>query len=114
MKTTDDLDELFYWVDENDRELGKITRREAHSGSFKIQRAIWVMVFNGQGKLFLQKRSLTKDLKPGVWSLSACGHVTYGQTYDEAAIREFEEELGVNAPKLDFVNKFLFKGELES
>lgn len=111
MKTTDNQKELFYWVDENDQELGAITRREAHNGSFKIHRGVWVMVFNKRGELFLHKRSSTKDSDPGKWSLSVGGHVTYGQTYEVAAKREFTEELGVAAPQLEFLEKYLFIGK---
>lgn len=111
MKTTDNQDELFYWVNEEDQVLGSITRRQAHSSSFKIHRGVWVLVYNNKGELFLQKRSLIKDSNPGMWSLSVGGHVTWGQSYKEAALREFQEELGVSPPitflkKIHFVSSF--------
>ena len=114
MNTTDDQQELFYWVDEQDRVLGSITRAEAHGGSFKIHRGIWVMVFNRNGELFLQKRSLSKDLHAGLWSISVGGHVTYDQTYEEAARREFVEELGIKASPLKLLGKFRFSGKKET
>lgn len=114
VQTTDNQSELFTWVDENDWVLGSINRGEAHSGSFKIHRGVWVMVFNDRGEMFLQKRSLTKDNNPGVWSISVGGHVTFGQAYEEAARREFFEELGVAAPILTFLHKFRFLGKQET
>lgn len=114
MKTTDDQNELFYWVDENDTVIGSMTRREAHSGSFKIHRGVWVLVFNEKGELFLQKRSRTKDVYPGFWDLSVGGHVRFGQTYVEAAKREFREELGVESNKLLPLYKFKYSGKNES
>lgn len=114
MKTTDNQEELFYWVDEHDRVLGKITRREAHSGSLKIHRGVWVLVFNHKDELFLQKRSLTKDNNPGVWSLSIGGHVTYGQTYEDAVKRESREELGVTIYPFSPLNKYRFVGGKET
>ena len=114
MYTTDNQGELFYWVDEKDQELGCITRREAHSGSLKIHRGVWILVYSGTGELFLQKRSLTKDNNPGLWSLSVGGHATYGQTYKIAAAREMKEELGIDVVKLQFLHKYQFRGKRET
>lgn len=99
-------------MDEEDRELGTITRSVAHDGSRKIHRGVWMLVFNNKGKLFMHKRSLTKDRNPGMWTISAGEHVTKGQTYAEAAARELKEELGVTAP-LKFIKKILFESETE-
>jgi isopentenyldiphosphate isomerase len=44
--------------------------------------------------VFLQKRSMAKDLFPGAWDSSAAGHVGAGEDYDGTARRELEEELG--------------------
>jgi isopentenyl-diphosphate delta-isomerase type 1 len=107
----DDQAELFYWVDENDEVLGSIPRKVAHSDRSKIHRAAGVLVFN-QGKLLLQKRSMHKDTNPGCWSLSASGHLTFGQSYEEAARRELEEELGIKE-EIEFLGKQLFDFEIE-
>jgi 16S rRNA (adenine1518-N6/adenine1519-N6)-dimethyltransferase len=47
--------------------------------------------------MFLQKRSRWKDRHPLLWDSSAAGHVDAGEDYDEAAVRELKEELGVAA-----------------
>jgi isopentenyl-diphosphate delta-isomerase type 1 len=102
----DDPQEMFFWVDEEDNVLGKISREEAHNGSNKIHRTVGVLVFNEENHLLLQQRSLKKDLDPGMWTISAGGHVQYGQSYDNAAKQELLEEIGLKA-KLDFIGKFL-------
>lgn len=112
MKTTDDLNELFVHVDENDQVIGQVVRRKAQHDPRYIHRAVWILVFNDQNALFMQKRSLTKDKLPGFWSLSVGGHVTHGQDYEEAAIREYSEELGENS-KLQKVGKFMFAAPTE-
>ena len=112
MKTTDDLNELFVHVDENDQVLGQVVRRKAQHNPKFIHRGVWVLVFNEQNELFMQKRSLTKDKLPGYWSLSVGGHVTYGQEYEEAAIREFNEELGEKS-KLKYTGKYMFTAPSE-
>ena len=48
-------------------------------------------------EVLLQKRSQDKDAYPGCYDISSAGHVSAGQTYIEAALRELEEELGISA-----------------
>lgn len=102
----DDQSELFYLVDQQDQVLGSVLRGEAHRDREKIHRAVDILVLH-EGKLLLQKRSQHKDTNPGYWSLSASGHVTFGQSYDEAAARELQEELGISLP-ITFLGKQLF------
>jgi isopentenyl-diphosphate delta-isomerase type 1 len=95
MKTTDDQKEMFIVVDNNDNLLGYKTRYECHHDKTIIHRTIGLLVYNSKGEILLQKRSKTKDLNPGMWAIGVGGHVTKGQTYDEAAFREMKEELGI-------------------
>ncbi|MFA5264999.1 MAG: NUDIX domain-containing protein [Opitutaceae bacterium] len=88
-------DELFDVVDESDRVIGQCPRREVHARKLR-HRAVHVMVFNSQGRIFLQKRSLLKDSAPGTWSASCSGHLDAGEDYDAAAIRELREEIGLS------------------
>jgi isopentenyldiphosphate isomerase len=60
-------------------------------------RAVHILVFNQSGLLFMQKRSMKKDLNKGLWDSSAAGHVDSGENYDHCAARELQEELGVSA-----------------
>jgi isopentenyldiphosphate isomerase len=69
-------------------------------------RAAHILVFNSQHELLLQKRTLTRDINPGLWDTSAAGHVGFGESYDECARRELAEELGISAPG-EF--RYLFK-----
>jgi 16S rRNA (adenine1518-N6/adenine1519-N6)-dimethyltransferase len=95
--------ERFDVVDEQDQVLGTASRHEVHSLK-KRHRAVHVFVLNRNGELFLQRRSRWKDVAPGLWDSSAAGHVDCGQSYDETAIRELSEELGIEAP-LQFHSK---------
>lgn len=109
----DDQSELFYHVDENDKVLGSISRAEAHRDKSKIHRSIFVAIFNDQHQILLQKRSQHKDLYPGLWSTSVGGHVTYGQTYRQAAKREMTEELGLSLP-ITRITKAIIKTDRET
>jgi len=91
------MTEYFYVVDEDDNIVGKATREECHSSKRLIHRSVYIFVLNTRNKLFVQKRSTSKDLYPGFYTGSATGHVDYGEDYDEAAKRELKEELGLDA-----------------
>lgn len=89
---------MFDVVDEGDRVIGCRSRREVHRQGLR-HRAVHVLVFNGRGEVFLQKRSLRKDRFPGAWDSSASGHLETGEDYDACAARELREELGWSAPE---------------
>ncbi|MEM3180356.1 MAG: NUDIX domain-containing protein, partial [Candidatus Bathyarchaeia archaeon] len=84
-------------VDEDDNVVGRAPRSECHRSKL-MHRSVYVIVFNDRGEVFLQKRSLKKDLYPGYETCSVSGHVGYGESYEEAARRELIEELGIEAP----------------
>lgn len=87
-------DEVFDVVDEADHVTGQATRREVHERNL-LHRAVHVFVVNRHGELLLQKRSRFKDAHPGVWDSSVAGHLDAGESYEAAAIRELDEEMGV-------------------
>ncbi len=86
-------EELFDIVNINDEVIGQERRSEVHRLGLR-HRAVHVLVFNSNGDLFLQKRSMKKDCHPGVWDSSASGHLNAGEAYDACAVRELAEELG--------------------
>ncbi len=86
--------ELLDVVDENDNVIAVKTRGEIHARGL-MHRAVHILLFNSNGELFLQKRSLTKDEQPGMWDSSAAGHVDSGEGYLDCACRELGEELGI-------------------
>lgn len=90
-------EEIFDIVNERDEVVGQNTRSEVHARGL-LHRAVHVLVFNSRGEIFLQKRSMKKDRQPGVWDSSSSGHVDSGEHYDETAIRELREEIGLNLP----------------
>jgi isopentenyldiphosphate isomerase len=88
-------EEIFDVVNERDEVIDRKPRREVHAQGL-LHRAVHVLVFNSRGEIFLQKRSMKKDRQPGVWDSSCSGHVDSGEAYDETAIRELSEELGLD------------------
>lgn len=86
-------EEFFDVVNERDEVVGRAPRREVHARGLR-HRAVHVLAFDGDGRVFLQKRSMKKDTSPGKWDSSSSGHVDAGEDYDAAAVRELGEELG--------------------
>jgi isopentenyldiphosphate isomerase len=87
-------EEIFDIVNERDEVVGQNLRREVHRLGLK-HRAVHVLVFNARGEVFLQKRSMKKDIAAGKWDSSASGHLDTGEDYDACAVREVREEIGL-------------------
>jgi isopentenyl-diphosphate delta-isomerase type 1 len=87
-------EEIFDVVNERDEVIGQMPRSQVHREGHK-HRAVHVLVFNRRGELFLQKRSMAKDNFPGLWDSSASGHLDSGEDYDQCAVREVWEEIGL-------------------
>ena len=90
-------EEIFDIVDDQDRVIGQMPRSEVHRRK-RLHRAVSIFVFDSRGRLLLQQRSATKDEYPLCYTASASGHVSAGETYEETAPRELEEELGLTTP----------------
>lgn len=107
-------EELFPLVDEQANVIGRATRRECHSGSMLLHPVVHLHVFNKSSELYLQKRSMNKDIQPGRWDTSVGGHVDYGEEIEVALRREAREELGlhdIGLPRLLF--RYVFQSRVE-
>ncbi len=109
----DDKDELFILVDKDDKVLGTATRKECHSNKKLIHRGIYVVISDSKGRILLQKRSMKKDMGPGLWGISVGGHCSPGESYEDTAKREMGEELGIQL-KMKEIGKLLVRDDDES
>ena len=90
-----DREERFCIVDADDCVIGAESREYVHVNNLR-HRAVHVLIFNLKGEVFLQKRSIWKDMHPGRWDSSTSGHVAPGESYEQAAHRELREEIGID------------------
>ena len=89
--------EIFVQVDKDNNVVGPIEKKRAHDGHI-LHRSASILVFNDNSQLLIQLRLKDRDLYPGLYTLSATGHIDWTEAgpenTDKAAIREYEEELG--------------------
>ena len=62
-------------------------------GEYHLGASLWIV--NAAGEVLLQKRALTKRIKPGVWGVPG-GSVLAGETSVQGCLREVAEEIGVH------------------
>lgn len=89
-------EELLQIVDEKTGDLiGKqVTRKEV------IEQRLWcrstnIFVMNSKGQILCHQRSLNKERYPGWWMTHFGGHVSGEESYDDNAIKEVHEEIGI-------------------
>lgn len=93
-------------VNDNDEVVGKASYKEIYENKLQ-HRIVHVLIFNDKGEMLLQLRSKHKSFCSHHWSTPVGGHVQSGERYREAALREFQEELGT-VTKIIFVYKDLY------
>lgn len=89
------MTEYFPVVNPEGEVIAKALRRDCHNGSHILHPVVHLHVFSSQGELYLQRRALHKDLLPGYWDTAVGGHVIYGETIQQALLREVQEEIGI-------------------
>jgi len=92
--------EMLEVIDEEGNVVGMAPRSKCHGDPSLAHRAVHIFVRNPKGDVFLQKRSMSKDIQPGKWDTSVGGHVDPGENYEQAAQRELLEELGIELETL--------------
>jgi isopentenyldiphosphate isomerase len=94
------VSELVDVVDADDRVVGRATRAAMRRDNL-LHRAVYIVVFNSRGELFVHRRTDSKDVYPGLWDVTIGGVVAAGEDYLTAARREIGEEIGVVARALE-------------
>ncbi|KKP35475.1 MAG: NUDIX hydrolase [candidate division TM6 bacterium GW2011_GWF2_32_72] len=120
-------EEILDLVDENDQVIGSAPRSEIYKWAMDLSQAetkdvgidshsqmyfrksifaqirgVWLFLVNSKGELWIFRRSASKKICPLYLEGSAVGHVSSGESYEEAVIRETQEELNLDLRGLDF------------
>ncbi|MGH7266861.1 MAG: NUDIX hydrolase [Candidatus Rokuibacteriota bacterium] len=105
----DPSQELVDVVDEADRVVTTVTRREVRARRL-LHRCAYVLVRNGAGQILVHRRTETKDVHPGAYDVFAGGVCAAGESYDDCARREVAEEVGVTGAELRFLFRHRYSG----
>jgi isopentenyldiphosphate isomerase len=95
----DAAEELVGIVDESGREVAAVPRSVMRRDNL-LHRATGVVVRDSTGRIYVHRRTATKDVYPGMYDCCAGGVVAAGEDVEEAARRELAEELGVEGVEL--------------
>ncbi len=107
-------EEIIEVVDGAGRVVGLATRKDVHADPRLLHRVVHLLVFDGAGRLLLQKRSRGKETAPGRWDTSVGGHVARGEDVAAAVRREAREELGLDASAARLLYTWIYRGAAES
>ncbi|RJQ19304.1 MAG: NUDIX domain-containing protein [Nitrospiraceae bacterium] len=108
------MEELLEVVNEKGEVINTLPRSVIHGDPSLMHRVVHVLVFNENGELLLQKRSMNKDVAPGKWDTSVGGHVDHGETIVQAVTRETGEELGIKTCELEFLYTYIHSNPYET
>lgn len=93
---------------------GMASRKKCHDGSkLNLHPVVHLHVFNEKGELYMQKRSLSKDIQPGKWDTAVGGHVDYGESIAQALAREAREELSIEQILPRFLFSYVYVSDKE-
>ena len=95
---------------------GQVKERSAvhRDGDWHGTAHIWlVRRQNGRLQVLLQKRSRNKETFPGCFDTSCAGHLSAGDSFEEGALRELSEELGIRAQASDLFYVGLYSYEVQ-
>ena len=106
------MEEFVVLVDQNDQKLGLMEKQQAHVAGL-LHRAFSVFIFNSKGELMIQQRAASKYHSPTLWTNTCCSHPRDNETYEQAAHRRLEEEMGFDC-ELEYKFNFIYKAHLEN
>ena len=90
-------DEIVDIVDETDHVIGMALRCETMVKHLRC-RIAWIQVIDPETlQVCLIRRGVTLGYKPNAWQFGAGGYIGSGETWESAAQRELQEELGLSA-----------------
>jgi isopentenyl-diphosphate Delta-isomerase len=99
-------------VNERDEEIGSMEKLEAHRKGV-LHRAFSIFLFDGAGRLLMQRRAAEKYHSGGLWTNTCCSHPRQGETLEQAAQRRLQEEMGLEAP-LEHRFSFIYRAAFDN
>lgn len=97
------MEEIFDIYTRDGKHIGTEKKSVCHSENPGVyHKPVWIWIINSKNELLLQKRSYKKKRFPNKWDMPVAGHVRAGETILQGAVREAEEELGIQTKEGDY------------
>ena len=97
------MEEIFDIYTRDGKHVGTEKKSVCHSENPGVyHKPVWIWIINSKNELLLQKRSYKKKRFPNKWDMPVAGHVRAGETILQCAVREAEEELGIQTKEGDY------------
>lgn len=105
--------EWFPVVEPSGLVVGRSIRQYCHGGAKPLHPVVHIHIIDRMSRIYLQKRSMKKDIQPGKWDTAVGGHVSYGEAVVEAVYREASEELGLTEFHPIHIETYEFESPVE-
>jgi len=93
--------------------IGQASRKYVHGGSKLLHPVVHLHIISRNSELYIQKRSMSKDLLPGKWDTAVGGHIDFGEYLSTALYREAWEELGFRDFNPIYLKSYVWESEQE-
>ena len=101
-------------VDEQGKIVGQAPRSQVHNGSKLLHPVVHLHVLNPGKNLLLQKRPMSKQIQPGKWDTAVGGHISAGETLEQALKKEAFEEIGLVGFSAKLQKVYKWESEIEA
>ncbi len=102
------------WIDEEGNIIGKVSRNVAHTDKKYLHPVVHTHIINSKNQLYLQKRKHNCQVEPNKWDTAIGGHVSFGETIEQALKREAIEELNFKNFEPKHIAKYVWNNINES
>lgn len=106
------MTEFVVLVTPEDQVTGLMEKQQAHIEGV-LHRAFSVFVFNDKGDVLLQQRAAHKYHTPTLWANTCCSHPRENESYEQAAHRRLQEEMGFDC-QLEHRFHFIYHAEFDN
>lgn len=107
------MDEYIDILNAKGQFTGKVgLKSEAHRlGLYHASVHCWL--YTPDRKVIVQQRASDKDSFPNLWDISVAGHIGQGESPEETAVREIQEEIGYDVQASDLKKKSVLQASKE-
>jgi isopentenyldiphosphate isomerase len=101
-------------VDEKGKITGQAPRSQVHNGSKLLHPVVHMHVINPKRAVLLQKRPASKHIQPGKWDTAVGGHISAGESLENALKKEAFEEIGLKGFSASFKKVYKWESNVET